>query len=127
MSGQGTKANSTEAVFRESQRIPILVSMDVSVTKDLILLKMWVLGIPCVSREMPFGSVASAEAVTYRPIRDFGGWGIRRSWSGDRCYNVKGDQAVKLVMTDGQAIFVGSQQPHELHSAIAGGMQPKAL
>lgn len=68
-------------------------------------------------RLIPWNEIASAEPVTYNPILDYGGWGVRFGRNG-RAYNVKGSQGVQLVLTDGNRILVGSQQPDELARAI---------
>jgi len=57
------------------------------------------------------------EAVTYSPMADYGGWGIRSGGKG-KAYNVSGDQGVKLFFTDGTPLLIGSQQPEELAAAI---------
>jgi hypothetical protein len=63
--------------------------------------------------------IDACEARTYRPIREYGGWGIRMSRTG-KAYNVKGDRGVQLVFTDGRRLLLGSQQADELASAING-------
>ncbi len=62
--------------------------------------------------------IAGAAARTYRPLREFGGWGIR-GWGANRAYNVSGDQGVQLVLTNGNRILIGTQRPDELERAIA--------
>ena len=69
-------------------------------------------------REVRWGSVVRFAAVTYRPLRDYGGWGIR----GTRrhgAYNARGDRGVFLELAGGATFVVGSQEPLELESAIA--------
>lgn len=61
--------------------------------------------------------IESCEARTYRPIREYGGWGIRLSSRG-KAYNVKGNRGVQLVFTDGRHLLLGSQQADKLASAI---------
>ncbi len=62
--------------------------------------------------------IAGAAARTYRPLREFGGWGIR-GWGANRAYNLYGDQGVQLVLTNGNRILIGTQRPQELEAAIA--------
>jgi hypothetical protein len=69
-------------------------------------------------RRFPWDRLAAAEAVRYRPIRDYGGWGIRFGLAG-RAYNVRGDRGVMLVFSDGKRLLVGSQRAEELAAAIA--------
>ncbi|MGC8739831.1 MAG: hypothetical protein ACP5QZ_06710 [Candidatus Sumerlaeaceae bacterium] len=60
----------------------------------------------------------SHEPVVYRPIRDYGGWGIRYTWKG-RAYNARGNRGVRVNLRDGRHILLGSQKPEELDAAIA--------
>lgn len=62
--------------------------------------------------------IQSAEPVTYRPLRDTMGWGIRRNWQGQTVLSARGNQAVKITRQDGSIILVGSQKPDELASII---------
>jgi len=56
-------------------------------------------------------------ARTYRPILEYGGWGIRFGWKG-RAYNVSGNRGVQLVFRDGRRMLIGSSRPSELEEAI---------
>lgn len=69
-------------------------------------------------RRYEISTIESAEAVQYRPIADFGGWGLRRNSVGNIIYNVKGDRAVVLTFKDGKKLFIGSQRSDEFASAV---------
>ncbi len=73
-------------------------------------------------RILPFDEIATAEAVAYHPVREFGGWGIRFGWRGGMAYNVWGDRGVRITRTNGKKILFGSQQPEELERALRSGM-----
>jgi len=63
---------------------------------------------------------------TYKPIREYGGWGIRCSFTGKgKAYNVSGNKGVQLVLTNGKKLLIGSQKPDELASAIDKMMKQK--
>jgi len=66
---------------------------------------------------VPLDTVRACEAVTYRPLLEFGGWGIRYGRGGRRCYNARGNRGV-LLDTSGGQIVIGSQQPDRLAEAI---------
>jgi hypothetical protein len=68
-------------------------------------------------RTMPFDAIQSCEARTYRPLKEYGGWGIRYGVSG-KAYNVSGNLGVQLVLQSGRKILLGSQEPEELVLAI---------
>ena len=56
-----------------------------------------------------FDEIENVEAITYSPIKDYGGWGIRYRMKG-RAYNVKGNQGVKVYLKNGKNILFGSFQ-----------------
>jgi hypothetical protein len=69
-------------------------------------------------RTIPWDQIRSVEPRTYRPIRDFGGWGVRWSARGI-VYHARGKRGVRLVLASGERILVGSQRPEVLGRAIA--------
>lgn len=73
---------------------------------------------PFVDRRIPFASIRRAEAVTYRPLREYGGWGIRWGGKGRMAYNVSGNRGVLVELDDGHTVMVGSRRADELAAAI---------
>lgn len=61
--------------------------------------------------------VTKVEACTYRPLRDYGGWGVRKG-RGGWAYNVSGDRGARLTYDDGETLLIGSQRDAELADAI---------
>ncbi len=57
-------------------------------------------------------------ARTYRPIWEYGGWGIRCSFGKGKAYNVSGNKGVQLVFKSGKRLLIGSQRADELEEAI---------
>jgi hypothetical protein len=64
-----------------------------------------------------FTDVENVEAVTYSPLKDYGGWGIRYGTKG-KAYNVRGNQGVVLTLKSGESILIGSQHHETLCSVI---------
>jgi hypothetical protein len=78
---------------------------------------------PLTTREISFADITEIEKRTYKPIREFGGWGIRGlSSSRTIAYNVKGKQGVELTLTDGRKVMLGSQQPEKLYQSLGSGL-----
>ena len=71
-----------------------------------------------------FGSEDLSEyyARVYRPILEYGGWGIRCGFKGARAYNVSGNKGVQLILQNGKRLLIGSQKPDELVEAISSMM-----
>jgi len=55
------------------------------------------------------GDIEKIQAVTYSPIKDYGGWGIRRVYKG-KAYNIKGNKGVRVELKNGNHILFGSQK-----------------
>jgi hypothetical protein len=69
-------------------------------------------------RTIPWDQIRSVEARTYRPIRDFGGWGVRWAARGI-VYHARGNRGARLVLASGERVLIGSQRTDELARAIA--------
>jgi hypothetical protein len=95
--------------------------METTVNVDRVEIRMR----PISHRVFRPSEIAGASARTYRPLREFGGWGIR-GWGANRAYNVSGDQGVQLVLTNGNRILIGTQRPQELEAAIESIVVPQS-
>lgn len=68
---------------------------------------------PFGKAKIPLAEVVAIDTVHYRPVRDFGGWGIRRGLGGV-CYTIQGERALKLTLSDGRIFFIGSGDVEDL-------------
>lgn len=84
------------------------------VTTDEIVVRY----IPFLTRKIAVDEIESAEATLYRPIMNYGGWGIRGITSNKRAYNVTGNRGVLLTLRNGKEVLIGSQRESELARAI---------
>ncbi|HET6897964.1 MAG TPA: hypothetical protein VFK70_06445 [Vicinamibacteria bacterium] len=73
--------------------------------------------LPFANRTIAPARIARWEARTYRPIREYGGWGLRFGPRG-RAYNVSGDRGVELTLDNGKRVLIGSQRSDDLAAAI---------
>jgi len=80
---------------------------------------------PFHRRFKKFGAEELSEcfARKYRPILEYGGWGIRCGWKGGRAYNVSGNEGVQLVFKNGKRLLIGSKEANGLEAAIRTVMQ----
>lgn len=80
---------------------------------------------PFVNRQIPIEEIARAEPRLYRPLGEFGGWGVR-GFGARIAYNVSGKMGVELTLVDGRRVMLGTQRAAELAAAIYkswGGMK----
>jgi len=77
---------------------------------------------PLFRHTIPFQRIRRCEARTYRPLLDYGGWGIRWRLGWGVAYNVAGNRGVFLELDKGKRVLIGSQRADELAQAIQEGM-----
>jgi len=73
---------------------------------------------PFVKKSVPLTEIESVEACSYRPIRDYLGWGIRYGLGNGWAYTVGGNRGVRLRLTSGKRILLGSRDPETLAAHI---------
>lgn len=75
--------------------------------------------IPFARKTLQIADIQSCEAREYRPIREYGGWGVR--WAGRRgtAWNAHGNRGVQLVLAGGKRLLIGSQRSGELAEVIS--------
>lgn len=76
---------------------------------------------PFPGRRIPYTDITSVEVVHYRPVRDYGGWGIRWSRTGT-AFTVSGNIAVRVELQNGKHVLIGAATPAALRDAIRGRM-----
>jgi hypothetical protein len=64
-----------------------------------------------------FDEIESFEEREYRPIYEYGGWGIRYGRKG-MAYNVYGNKGIQLTMKNKKNVLIGSQKTYEFYKAI---------
>jgi len=72
---------------------------------------------PIIKKVIPFSEILDLESVRYRPIVEFGGWGLRGAGK-KRAWTSRGDQAVVLTLSEGRRLYVGSDHPRRLEERI---------
>ena len=64
-----------------------------------------------------FESIQKVEPVIYKPLMDYGGFGIRYSKKG-KAYNVSGNKGAFLTLKNEMTVLIGSNNHEVLYSAI---------
>lgn len=66
---------------------------------------------------IPFKNIQKCTAIQYKPLQEYGGWGVRLGPKGT-AYNVSGDRGVQIQLINGAKILIGSQNAELLASTI---------
>jgi hypothetical protein len=69
-------------------------------------------------KDVGFDEIAEVEAREYRPILEFGGWGLRWGRHQRRAFSASGSRGVELTLGDGRSLLIGSQRADELAGVI---------
>lgn len=72
---------------------------------------------PLFTRTIETREIESIHPVTYSPLAEYGGWGIRGLGS-KIALNARGNRGVLLGLSGGRTVLIGSQRPDELAQAI---------
>ena len=66
---------------------------------------------------IPFKNIKDYKIKEYRPILDYGGWGIRFNKS-DKAYTVCGKIGLQIELSNGKKILLGTQKPDDLIQSV---------
>jgi hypothetical protein len=72
-------------------------------------------------REIRIDEIVSFQNRVYKPLKEYGGWGIRIGFR-KRAVSMSGHRGVELVLKSGRKFMIGSQRPDELYTAIQKAM-----
>jgi hypothetical protein len=74
--------------------------------------------LPVVRKRIPLTDVLQVEAASYRPLRQFGGWGWRFGRGGVYAFTAQGSSEVCLVLRSGTRYLIGSSRSNELAGVL---------
>lgn len=80
---------------------------------------------PTPARAIPGSAIAGFRVVTYRPLREFGGFGARWASGGRRAYTAGGRRGVEVDLVGSEQVVLGSRRPEELEAAIDALVSPR--
>lgn len=92
----------------------LFTPMTLTVDSDVMRVRFGRVGWP--QWVFPVEQIKDPHVVGFRPLRDYGGWGIRRGQSGT-CLNQRGNRGVRFQYAGG-TYTVGSDDPERLLMAL---------
>jgi hypothetical protein len=66
------------------------------------------------TKNILWNEIESAVIREYSPLKEYGGWGIRRSFRNGTAYNVKGKFGLQLELKNGKKILIGTSENQRL-------------
>lgn len=61
--------------------------------------------------------IDNAQVRTYKPMLEYGGWGIRYGASG-KAFNVSGNQGLQIEFKSGRKVLIGTNKAEELREVV---------
>lgn len=71
------------------------------------------------TKNIPKESIKDYEVRKYKPIMEYGGWGIKKGIKGKGdAFNVSGNIGLQIVLKDGKRVLFGTQRPDAIKRAM---------
>ena len=67
---------------------------------------------------LEWNEISEAKIRKYNSFKEFGGFGIRINFSGNKAYNTSGNMGLDIKLKNNQNILIGTQKPDELENLI---------
>ena len=96
--------------------IGVIFGFFVEVCNEKLVVRMGALRLKVLT--VPLEEIQSAEIVTFRPILDFGGLGIRYGKGNTWAYFMSGTQGVQIVTSKNKKYIIGSDTPNKLLKVV---------
>ncbi len=98
----------------------VFTRLDVEVRTDCLRIAFG--PIHLARKRITFSEIESVRGVSYRPLREFGGWGFRPR--GKRtAWTIRGNQALQVTLRNGKQVYVGSRFPQRLEERVRTAMR----
>jgi hypothetical protein len=69
-------------------------------------------------REIDWKMISRAYVRYYKPLSEFGGYGIRLGLKSGKAYNVSGNQGLQIELKNGKKLLIGTRRPEEMAKHI---------
>lgn len=69
-------------------------------------------------REIKWDEISEFFIRDYKPVKEYGGYGIQRRIKAGRAFTVSGKKGLQLILKDGKKILIGTHKPKELEMLI---------
>jgi len=95
----------------------LFISMQTFVDKEGVSVSVWLFPFYRQTKSFLWDDISEVYITKYRPISDYGGWGIRLGFNGT-AYNMSGNIALVLLFKNGKKILIGTNNPDELSEVL---------
>lgn len=69
-------------------------------------------------KKYTFNTIKAIKVGKYKPILEYGGWGLRVSITGKRALNISGNKGIQLFFNNGITLLIGTNKQEEAIKAL---------
>ena len=95
--------------------LPVCCRLETRIDKDGIYVRFF--PFQFIRKKFAWAEISKLYLRQYRPIVEYGGWGIRCGGNG-KAYNVSGNMGVQLEFISGEKLLIGTNKPKELTETL---------
>lgn len=66
---------------------------------------------------IPWAEIQLAETCTYKPIREFGGWGIKYGYN-SKAFTISGKEGIRITLKNKKIILIGTKESERAANVI---------
>ena len=100
--------------------------LEIRLTNEAIFVRLYPFMIKY--RTIPFNTISHYEIRTYKPISEYGGWGIRHTFGKKgMAYNIAGKIGLQLELTNGKKVLIGTSDPDRLLLTLTSLYNPNNI
>lgn len=93
-----------------------LLRLQTIITADAVYVRLF--PVHFTYRRLPWTDINKCFVRSYKPIAEYGGWGIRYGFTG-KAYNIYGNKGIQVIFNDNRKLLIGTQKSQEAEAAIA--------
>ncbi len=86
-----------------------ITTADITVVFDFVIYRYY--------RKFQLTDIKEISVITYNPIMDCGGWGIKW-WKNGQAYNIAGNKGFEIVLQDNKKYLIGTQKAEQVKRII---------
>tara|TARA_R110002020_G_scaffold17264_11_gene60906 strand:+ start:78 stop:563 length:486 start_codon:yes stop_codon:yes gene_type:complete len=70
------------------------------------------------NRFKPWSEIQTISIRKYNPIKEYGGWGYRISFTKKKALTIKGNKGIQIIFKNGNELLLGTQHPEKVEQII---------
>ena len=105
--------------------VMVIIAANIFILKIRLLIKitpeaLWISYPPIIRKWKKFTpqQIEKWEIRKYNGVREFGGYGLKKSLKSGSCYTISGNEGLQLYLTDGKKLLIGTHKKQALEFAL---------